>query len=522
MTGLLLAVPVLLPALGAGVVLLRLPRPAARGVSTLVLAAVAADAAALLVLADTRGPQALHVGGWPAPLGVPLVADRLSALLLTVSALVALAVLVFAIGQGTAEERRRSAEVFHPAYLLLVTGVSLAFLTGDLFNLFVAFEVMLAASYVLITLNAGESRTRSGMTYTVVSMTSSLLFLTLVALVYAATGTVNLAQLGPRLAELPDGMRGALALLLLAVLGIKTAIVPLHFWLPDSYPTAPAPITAVFAALLTKVGVYALLRTQTLLFPRTGVWTLLACVAIAAMVVGILGAVAQDDLNRLLSFTLVSHIGYMLFGLALFDTRGLTGTVLYVVHHIVVQAALFLAAALVVRRTGTAALHRMAERPPAGALLVVLFSLPALSLAGVPPFSGFVAKLALLRAGVAEAGPAAYALTAAALLTSLLTLYAMTRVVTSAFMAQPARSARGEASAPPEPPSPAEAAQPSARVRGGPPGSRLMIGAAVAMTATGLAVAACAGPLARLGDRAAHDLLDPRQYRSVVLHEEDR
>ncbi|MCZ9337106.1 Na+/H+ antiporter subunit D, partial [Streptomyces sp. TRM76130] len=128
--------------------------------------------------------------------------------------------------------------LFHPAYLVLVTGVCLAYLTGDLFNLFVAFEVMLAASYVLITLDADQSRTRAGMTYTIISLTSSLLFLSLVALVYAATGTVTLAQLGPRLAELPDGLRSALALLLLSVLGIKAAIVPLHFWLPDSYPTA--------------------------------------------------------------------------------------------------------------------------------------------------------------------------------------------------------------------------------------------------------------------------------------------
>ncbi|ELS57672.1 Na+/H+ antiporter subunit D [Streptomyces viridochromogenes] len=510
MTATTLALPVLLPALGAGLSLLGMPRTVVRGLSIGVLTAVVACGAALLVLADRRGPQALQVGGWPAPLGITLVADRLSALLLTVSALVALAVLVFAIGQGTAERRRRSAVVFHPAYLLLVTGVSLAYLTGDLFNLFVAFEVMLAASYVLITLDADERRTRAGMTYTVVSLTSSLLFLSMVALVYAATGTVTLAQLGPRLAELPDGLRSALALLLLAVFGIKAAIVPLHFWLPDSYPTAPAPITAVFAALLTKVGVYALLRTQTLLFPRTGVWTLLACAAIITMIVGILGAIAQDDLNRLLSFTLVSHIGFMLFGLALFDTRGLTGTILYVVHHIVVQAALFLVAGLAVRRTGTAALHRMTRRPPPGPLVALLFAVPALSLSGVPPLSGFVAKLALLQAGVARGGAAAHALAAVALLASLLTLYAMTRVAAAAFMGRP--PGHGEARLP---------SAPHAR-HGRPPGTRLMLAATAGMTATGVAIAVCAGPLARLGERAADDLLHPRAYRSAVLGEENR
>ncbi|GEC02675.1 Na+/H+ antiporter subunit D [Streptomyces spinoverrucosus] len=513
MTAALLALPVLLPVLGLGVSLLGLPRALVRGLSSIVLAVVLADGVALLALADTRGPLALHIGGWPAPLGITLVADRLSALLLTVSVLVALAVLVFAIGQGTAEERRRSAEVFHPAYLVLVTGVSLAFLSGDLFNLFVAFEMMLAASYVLITLDADGDRTRAGMTYMITSLTSSLLFLTLVALVYAAAGTVTLAQLGPRLAELPDGIRSALALLLLAVLGIKAAIVPLHFWLPDSYPTAPAPITAVFAALLTKVGVYALLRTQTLLFPRTGVWTVLACAAIAAMIVGILGAIAQDDLNRLLSFTLVSHIGFMLFGLALFDTLGLTGTILYVIHHIVVQAALFLVAGLAVRRTGTAALHRMAHGPPPGTLVAVLFGLPALSLSGMPPFSGFVAKLTLLRAGVAHGGPTAYALAAAALLTSLLTLYTMTRVWTSAFADRPSRPAGGAAALP---------QRRAAETTGGVRGTGLMLAATAGLTVTGLAIAMCAGLLAGVGERAAQDLLDPGPYRSVVLDGEER
>ncbi|MFV0137908.1 Na+/H+ antiporter subunit D [Streptomyces sp. HMX87] len=510
MTSVLPALPVMLPALGAGLSLLGMGRAVVRGLAIGVLTAVVACGAALVVLADRHGPQTVHVGGWPAPLGITLVADRLSALLLTVSALVALAVLLFAIGQGTAEERRASSAVFHPAYLVLVTGVNLAYLTGDLFNLFVAFEVMLAASYVLITLDADEKRTRAGMTYTVVSLTSSLLFLTLVALVYAATGTVTLAQLGPRLAELPDGLRSALALLFLAVLGIKAAIVPLHFWLPDSYPTAPPPITAVFAALLTKVAVYALLRTQTLLFPRTGVWTLLACAAIITMIVGILGAIAQDDLNRLLAFTLVSHIGFMLFGLALFDTPGVTGTILYVVHHIVVQAALFLVAGLAVRRTGTAALHRMAKRPPLGTAAVVLFVLPALSLAGIPPFSGFVAKLALLRAGVAQGGPMAYALAAAALLTSLLTLYVMTRVGTSVFMGRPSRRAEAR---------PSRSAVPR---RGRRRGTRLMLAAAAGMTATGVAVAVCAGPLARLGERAADDVLHPHAYRSAVLGEGHR
>jgi multicomponent Na+:H+ antiporter subunit D len=508
-TDTLLTAPVLLPVLAGGVLLLGVPKALVRLISVAVLTCVLAVSVALFAVVDEQGPMAVHIGGWPPPLGIALVADRLSALLLTVSVLVALAVLLFAVGQGTAEDRPGTAAVLHPAYLLLVGGVALAYLTGDLFNLFVAFEVMLAASYVLITLDSDEPRTRAGMTYTIVSLTSSLLLITVVALVYAATGTVTLAQLPERLAALPGGLQSALGLLMLVVFGIKAAVVPLHFWLPDSYPTAPAPITAVFAALLTKVAVYAVLRTQTMLFPRTGVWLLLAVVSIAALVVGILGAVAQDDLNRLLSFTLVSHIGFMLLGLALFDVAGLTGTILYVVHHIVVQATLFLVAGLVLRGTGTTALHRMEGRAATGAGIAVLFALPALSLAGIPPLSGFVAKLALLQA-TARAGAAGYVLAGAALLTSLLTLYAMARVWNAAF------SGTRSAPAPPAPGGDPAATRTMRR------GTALMLAATAGMALTGVAIAACAGPLSRVGERAAEDLLDPREYRAAVLGEEGR
>jgi multicomponent Na+:H+ antiporter subunit D len=510
----LLALPVLLPVLAAGVSLMlgrhTLPQ---RLLSTTVLGAVLADAVALLVVADREGPLVVSVGGWDAPVGITLVADRLSPLLLAVSVLVALAVLVFAIGQGVAEERAGMAVAFHPAYLMLVGGVALAFLSGDLFNLFVAFEVMLGSSYVLITLDAGEARTRAGMTYTMISLTSSLLFITAIGLLYAATGTVNLAHLGERLTLLPEGLRTALGLLLLVVFGVKSAMVPLHFWLPDSYPIAPVPITAVFAALLTKVGVYAMVRTQTLLFPRDDTWFLLAGVAIATMLIGLLGAVAQDDINRLLSFTLVGHIGFMLFGLALFDAAGLTGTILYIVHHIVVQATLFLVAGLIMRQVGTSALHRMEHRAPPTAATAVLFLVPALSLSGIPPLSGFVAKLTLLRAGVGDGSAAAYALVGAALLTSLLTLSVMARLWRRAFAEAPLR---------PDPGSPAGSGAEDRPRMPEAPAHRLMFGAAAGMAVTGVTVAVLAGPLARISERAADDLVRREPYRNAVLEEERR
>ena len=267
--------------------------------------------------ADRTGPVVAALGGWAPPVGIALVADRLSALLLLVSTLVALAVLVYAISQRIADYGRRMASsTFYPMYLVLSAGVSLAYLSGDLFTLFVSFEIMLTASYVLITRRTTTQTIRAGMTYVTVSLLSSLLFLTAVAMVYAATATVNLADLSERVQTLSPGLRTVLALMLLVVFGIKAAMVPLHFWLPDSYPNAPAPVTALFAGLLTKVSFYAMVRTQTLLFPHDQPWTLMLWFAVATMLVGALGAVAQNDINRLLSFLLVSHIGFMLFGLA--------------------------------------------------------------------------------------------------------------------------------------------------------------------------------------------------------------
>ena len=241
--------------------------------------------------------------------------------MLLVSSVVTLAVLLFSMGSAEAERKRETpVSIFHPTLLVLLAGVSNAFLAGDLFNLFVGFEMLLFASYVLLTLGGTGERVRAGSTYVVVSLLSSTLFLVAIASIYAATGTVNLAQLSIRLAELPDDVQLVLQLLLLTVFAIKAAVFPMSAWLPDSYPTAPAPVTAVFAGLLTKVGVYSIIRTQTLLFGDSPLTTLLLWAALATMIVGILGAIAQSEIKRMLSFTLVSHIGYMIFGIGLAST----------------------------------------------------------------------------------------------------------------------------------------------------------------------------------------------------------
>ena len=205
------------------------------------------------------------------PLGITLVVDRLSALMLVVSSIVLLAVVFYAIGQGIRDgDERQPVSIFLPTYLVLSAGVCTAFLAGDLFNLFVGFEVLLSASFVLLTIGASTDRVRAGIAYVMVSMVSSLIFLIGIALIYAATGTLNMAELSVRLDDVPAGTRSALFAVLLVAFGIKAAVFPLSTWLPDSYPTAPAPVTAVFAGLLTKVGVYAIIRAHSLLFPSGG------------------------------------------------------------------------------------------------------------------------------------------------------------------------------------------------------------------------------------------------------------
>jgi multicomponent Na+:H+ antiporter subunit D len=558
---LLAPLPVLLPLLGAAGALLVSGHPTfQRTLSTVVLTAVLGVSVALLFIADAEGATAVSIGGWPVPLGIVLVVDRLSALMLVVASTVALGVLVFAIGQGAADGQEETPlSIFHPTFLVLVAGVGNAFLAGDLFNLYVGFEILLMASYVLLTLGGTAARIRGGVTYIVVSLTSSLVFLAAIGLVYAATGTVNMAQLAVRLGELPEGTQVLLQSMLLIAFGIKAAVFPLSAWLPDSYPTAPAPVTAVFAGLLTKVGVYAIIRTQTLLFPGGALDDLLMWAALATMLIGILGAVAQSDLRRMLSFTLVSHIGYMVFGIALGTASGLAGAVFYVAHHIAIQTTLFLVAGLVERQGGTTSVNRLGGLARRSPLLAALFFVPAMNLAGIPPLSGFIGKVGLLQAGVAEGSPLAFALVGGGVVTSLLTLLAVARVWTRAFWRSPnqapaeetAAAAAADALARRRPDAGddgavsadgrprttlqdawrrhtavATAAEPdlppaAGAVRALRPLPRTMVGATAGLVAVTVALTGLAGPLYGLADRAATDLLDRGPYVTSVFGTEE-
>ena len=494
----LVPLPIVTPLLGAAVsILVGRSRVAQRVVGIVVLGSLVVVSVALLVVVDRDGTLVAEAGGWRAPMGITLVADRFAAVLLVVAEITLFAVLVYAIGEPGAE---RNHVGFQSAYLVLAAGVAASFLTGDLFNLFVAFEMMLTASYVLLTLGGRREQVRSGMTYIVISLIASTLFVTALALLYSATGTVNMADLAIRMGEIPAGVRSAFAVLLVVVFGIKAAVFPLYFWLPDSYPTAPSPITAVFAGLLTKVGVYALIRTQLLLFTDDArPATLLLSIAAATMVVGVLGAIAQDDIRRILSFTIISQIGYMVMGLGFFSLAGVAAVVFSMIHHMIVKTGLFLIGGLIDHTSGSSRLSHIGDMVRTTPFLAAMFLVSALSLSGIPPLSGFVSKFALVDAGIAADQ---FALVAVSLVVSLLTVFSMIRIWSGAFWS------------PPEEPSPPSPSPGRGSLRAQP---RLMVATTAGVVACSLAVAAAAGPLYALSERAARDLLTRDSYIHEVL-----
>lgn len=498
----LLPLPVLLPMFGAALTLIVGRRPRLqRLISITVLVAVVVVVAGLALTAHREGTQTLWFGAWPGTAGIALVADRLSALMLLVAALVTLGVLVFSGGQDEEEIRQETpVSIFHPTFLLLCSGVSNAFLAGDLFNLFVGFEILLFASYVLLTMGATRPRIRAASIYVVVNLVSSALFLILLATVYSATGTVNLAQLSQRIPGLPDDTQVMLQALMLTIFGLKAAIFPLQAWLPDSYPTAPAPVTAVFAGLLTKVGIYAILRTQTLLFPHRPLTEVLLVLAALSMLVGIFGAIAQSELKRMLSFTLVSHIGYMLLGIALGSVDGLAATIYYTSHHITIQTTLFLVVALVGRVAGSTSLERVSGLVAVSPLLATLFFIPAMNLSGIPPFSGFIGKIGLVQASLEYGGVWGWTLVAVAMLTSLLTLYAIAKAWNRAFWGEP------------------ELVTPEQDGDDLVPGKLppVMVGATIGMIALTVLLTLAAGPLYDYCQQAAIALTDGDYARAVL------
>ncbi len=428
---LVLVLPVLIPlATLALCALLQAHRSAQRMVSLVGSASLFAASIKLLVDVFDGTVLATQFGNWGAPFGISFVADRLAAAMVLITGLMALCVSIHALVDG-AHERERA--WFHPLYHGLLLGVTGAFLTADIFNLYVWFEIMLIASFGLLVQGGTREQLDAGIKYVVLSLLVTTLFLLGVGFLYGLTGTLNMADLALALAQVENrGLVSALAVLFLLAFGAKAAVFPLFFWLPASYHTASAPVAAVFAALLTKVGVYTLLRCFTLLFGGDAdlIRPMVGALAILTMITGVLGAVSHFDIRRILSFHIISQIGYMLVGLAVATPLALASSILYIVHHIVVKANLFLIAGAVRWAGGSYDLKRIGGLHRSAPALALLFAVPALSLAGIPPLSGFWAKFVVVRSSL-EAGHGILA--AVALAVGLLTLYSMLKIWNEAF-----------------------------------------------------------------------------------------
>ncbi|MFO7179184.1 MAG: proton-conducting transporter membrane subunit [Pseudomonadota bacterium] len=428
MIHLLLPLPIAAPILLAAIAfLLRARLSAQRGCAFVGAAIVGVSGLALLDANLRDGIQVTAIADHPAPFGIVLVADVLSALMTLVNGIVGVAVVLYR------DREAESQPVFHPLLLALLAGTSGAFLTGDLFNFYVWFEIAVAASLGLLVLGGRPEQIDAGIKYAVLNVFAASALLFGIGLVYAGAGTLNFADLARSLPELSDsGLLLGMAVTLLVALGCKAAVFPLYFWLPASYHTGAFAVGAILSGLLTKIGVYALYRVFLIVFPAQLAELRAVFFALAAltMVTGVLGAAAQTEIRRILAFHVISQVGYLVFGLALLSPFGIAGGIFYMVHVIVVKANLFLVGGLAYRLLGTSELGRMGglvRDAPGSALL---FAISAAAIAGIPPLSGFWAKLFVVYAGIQQR---AYWLSALALAVGVLTLYSMTKIWQLAF-----------------------------------------------------------------------------------------
>ena len=493
----LLALPFLLPiAVGLLAFSARRQPQLARVISLLGCVALLLVALAIFVQVVTLGPIAAQMGNWPAPFGITLVVDRLSAIMLLLAALVGISVAVFA--QADIDLHRETLG-FQGFYQLLLAGVCGSFVTGDLFNLYVWFEVMLIASFALLVLGGEREQLDGAIKYVALNLVSTLLMLMAIGMIYGLTGTLNMAALHQALGQVEQ--RAALqllAVLLIAAFGIKAALFPLYFWLPASYHVPPVAVTAVFAGLLTKVGVYALIRTFTLIFPADLSFAreLLLGAALLTMLSGVLGAASQYEFRRILAFHIISQIGFLVLGLALYSPLALAGSIFYMAHNIIAKTNLLLISGTARRMAGSFELRKIGGLYRASPLLAAVFFIAAFSLAGFPPLSGFWAKLLLVTASLDQA---AYWVAAVALVTGALTLFSMSKIWSEAFWKV----------------SPQETPQ---KLGSLPAVERLQrMVPAVSLVLMTLLLGLFPQPLIEFSEAAAAELLDPASYVAAVL-----
>lgn len=385
--------------------------------------------ALVLVIATYDGTVLAHqVGLWDYGIAIPFVVDALSALVLMIISLLGIASVMFAM--ATHEARAR---FYHPFVLILMAGVSGALMTGDIFNLFVFIEVMLLPSYGLMAMMGAKLGAHSARLYVTVNLLASTLLLSGVGLVYATAGTVNLAQLHGAAVDDPAVAIGGGVVL--TAIAIKAAVVPVHGWLTRTYTKTSPSVTALFSGIHTKVAIYAIYRIYSLLFDgdESFLWIALLVTSLT-MLIGVLGAIGEKTTRSILVFHMISQIGYILIGVGLFTGLGLTAGIFYLLHHMVVKASLFLSTGAIEETYGTGELDKLGGMLKREPLVAITFMAAALSLAGLPPFSGFIAKFSIIAATLEQAH---YWVAAVAVVVSVFTMLSMLKIWTGVFMGKP-------------------------------------------------------------------------------------
>jgi multicomponent Na+:H+ antiporter subunit D len=390
-----------------------------------------------LILVQTvkrDGIQTLDVSNWEAPFGITLVSDMFSALLVLTTGIIAFVCILYSF---RSIGKKREHYYYYSIIQFLIVGVNGAFTTGDIFNLFVFFEVMLMSSYVLIVLGGTKVQLRESIKYILVNVISSALFVITVAYLYSVVGSLNMAHISVRIAEVGQpGILTVIAVLFLIVFGLKGAIFPLFFWLPGSYYAPPAPVMALFGALLTKVGVYSIMRTYTLFFYHDLGFThqLLGILAIITIVFGLIGAIGYWDIKKIIIYNIIVAVGVILFGVSTMNEDALTGSVFYLVHDMIIKASLFLMVGIIVAVSGTSDLRRIRGLIKQYPGLAWTFFIATLALAGVPPLSGFVGKLLIIKGGFTEGS---YIGAGVVLFSSLLVLFSVMKIFIHGFWGLP-------------------------------------------------------------------------------------
>lgn len=469
-----------------------------------------------------------RLGNWPAPFGIVLMLDRLAALMLMLTAILAVVVQLYAIGSGW----DRKGWHFHSLWLFQLMGLNGAFMTGDAFNLFVFFEVLLIASYGLMIHGGGAMRLRAGVQYISYNLAGSALFLAALGTLYAVTGTLNMADMAERVAMMPAQDTALLrtgAVLLLLVFAIKAAIVPLHFWLPSTYANAPGPVAALFS-IMSKVGIYAIIRFFTLVFPQDSVIETIAAdfllpAALITLVLGQIGVMGTRSLTRLAAYAAIASIGTLMIPVARFDATGLTAGLYYLIHSTLAGAALFLVADLIAARRGGDVWLRLRPAIRNTGLISVLFFATAIAMAGLPPLSGFLGKLMILDA--TRFDPWRVGIWAVVLGSSVLALVGFARAGSILFWKAHQMD-----------PEPGNDTDEGPRPRSGPIPTKLETDEPIqdvgdsaapwlALTAPGLLLAGLvamtvfAGPLTAYLQATANQLTDPQSYYESVLRQQE-